>query len=134
MPVILEPQHTCSKCHQTNSLSAFKLRSHKQGRSPAWCKSCRNRQDRDRRVDLRERAINEAFRRLRLQAPPERAFALFAAAAYLAGGWHELGRRLNERLHSPDSRIAVNGVKLIIVLLVAANRLRSDRWRSWARD
>ena len=133
MPAMLEPQHTCAKCRQTYSLSSFKLRSRRQGRSPAWCKWCHNRQDRDRRAHQRERNINECFRRIRLQTPPERAFALFAAA-YLAGDWHELGRRLNERLHSPDSRIAVNGVKLIIVLLVAANRLRSDRWRSWARD
>lgn len=75
MSAILDPQHTCPKCRQTYSLSAFKLRSHRQGHLPAWCKDCRNRQDCDRRAHQRERAINEAFRRIRLQTPPDQPFA-----------------------------------------------------------
>lgn len=122
MSAILEPQHLCPKCGDIHSLSAFKLRSRTQGRSPSWCKPCRNGQDRRRRARQRERDVNEYLRRIRFSSPPARVEALFVSAARRAGGIDVVSQRIAERIRSPHIRTALSAVTLLLKLVCAGDR------------
>ncbi len=122
MIAILEPQHACPKCGDTHPLSAFKLRSRLQGRSPSWCKECRNRQDRIRRTRQRERDVNEYLRRIRFSSPPARVEAMFVSAARRAGGIDVVSQRIADRIRSPHIRTALSAVTLLLKLVCAGDR------------
>ncbi len=125
MIAILEPQHLCPKCGDTRRLSEFKLRSRSQGRSPAWCKECRNRQDRIRRARQREREINEFVRRIRFGSPPDHVLTLLNLAADRAGGVQQLADRLGAALMSRRNSIALRASRLVTIMLAAADRAKN---------
>ena len=121
MPAIREPQHTCPKCGDTLPLTAFKLRSRSQGRTPSWCKECRNSQDRGRRVRQRIRQLNECLRRVRFGTSPQRVGILFTTAAHFAGGMDLLAHRLESQIRGRSPRVSVSAAALLIKLVIAAN-------------
>ena len=118
-----EPQRVCPKCGDTRPLSAFKLRSRSQGRSPSWCKVCRNRMDRDRRARQQERDINEFFRRIRRGSPPTRTLTLFVLATRRAGGINAINQKLVERLSNANVRYALAAARIVTKVGIAYDRL-----------
>lgn len=120
MATVSNPQHTCPKCRQTLPLTAFKLRSRSQGRSPSWCRPCVNLQARAKRARHRERLSNECIRRIRFGSTPDRVEVLFTVAAQFAGGIDVLAARLDARLHSHNLRSALGGATLFFKLMLAA--------------
>lgn len=121
MDAILDQLRICPQCHDTLPLSAFKLRSRLQGRAPSWCRECRNRKDRERRVRHHSRvqklALNECLRRIRRNSPPDRASVLFSAAFYLAGGSRSFAEILADRVRSKSPVTALRAIALLIVLV-----------------